>query len=179
MLRRAPPVVLWAGGVSASTGVASENVSPVKKGFKRIALGIPSPALSASLFADQQSTPPLRDEGPRLQYKSPSKLEHLGERVRRFRPEWRPVPLQEQMQLKHEQKMRKLDLTSMGDWEERREVQRQQRPQRRHKKQRMKVTAASGSSCEADETGHARRRPPRHSRRAAAAAAAVVAVHSK
>ena len=94
--RAPPPVVLWAGGstpapAGATAGAPDTPTNQRRRGGSSLAGGgiekiaLDSPTQSWSRSDSPSEEEGRRDEGPRNQYKSPSKLEHLGERVRRFR----------------------------------------------------------------------------------------------
>ena len=144
---RAPRVVLWAGSRSSPTSGTPAN--DLKRAGKRaVDEGIEKIRLDGSMTSwerpgSSDSQPDGRNDRARNQYKSPSKLSHLGERVRRFRPEWRPVPLAELYRKKHErqQELRGLQLEPKNTREtpaHRRQKQKQPNSQRRRKKHKGK-----------------------------------------
>jgi|EP01043_Picozoa_sp_COSAG02_P039243 hypothetical protein len=116
---RAPHVVLWSGSRSApASGTPANKLKrsgelAVGGGIEKIRLDESKQSWDRPDSSDSEAG--RRDEHARNQYKSPSKLSHLGERVRRFRPEWRPVPLAELYRKQHErqEELRGLQLESM------------------------------------------------------------------
>ena len=133
---RAPPVVLWPG---TPTNKSKRDERAVGDDVEKICLD-PSWERPDSFDSEEDR----RDGRARNQYKSPSKLSHLGERVRRFRPEWRPVPLAELYRKQHEkeQNLRRLQLepieTNQATAEHRRQRQKHNGTHRHRKKHKLR-----------------------------------------
>lgn len=152
-------MILWQPRhrTATDTGTPSAKSQRSKRaigtGIEKIALD--RTALSWRRPDSSGSEEGCRDGRPRNQYKSPSKLSHLGERVRRFRPEWRPVPLAELYRKQHEkeQEVRRLQLEPIGirnNAEQRRRRETTQGTQRLRKQQKAKPAEPNNVSVSKD-----------------------------
>lgn len=152
---RAPPVLLWSG--TPTNKSKRDERRAVGGDIEKICLDSSWKRPDSS-----DSEEDRRDERARNQYKSPSKLSHLGERVRRFRPEWRPVPLAElyRKQYEKKQELRRLQLepieTNQATPEHRRQRQKHIETYRRRKKHKLRPADSAQLS-----SGAAARPPPR------------------